>query len=247
LKNIPEYRQRVYETYVSKKLRPNGKDLTEEDYQRWAKAAKVRLRGWLPSNRNIPVLDMGCGPGYFLYMLEQLGYTDLTGVDLSPEQVALARKWCPRATIIHGDVREVLAENPSRFGLISGFDFIEHFSKNELVPLLRLVAEALRPGGRVILQTPNAESPWVGTVAYGDFTHEWFFTPGSLMDMLRQVGLTGFEARPSAPYIHGFRSFGRAMLWSVINLLLVLWNIVETGNRGSGIYTRVFVATAVKP
>lgn len=240
------YRQRIYDKYVSEKVWADGVSYSERDYQRWANAAKVRLRGWLPSDRNTPVLDMGCGPGYFLYMLDQLGYTDLTGVDLSPEQVALAREWCPRATIIQGDLREVLAQNPNRFGLVAGFDIIEHFSKDEILPLLTLVAQALRPGGRVILQTPNGESPWMGSVAYGDFTHEWFFTPASLSDMLRQVGLVGFEARPSAPYVHGIKSFTRVVLWSVLNLLLALWNIAETGSRGSGIYTRVFVATVVK-
>ena len=246
MRQEPEYRQRIYDTYVSQKIRPDGINLSEKDYRRWARAAKVRLRGWLPSDRNSPVLDMGCGPGYFLYTLEQLGYTDLTGVDLSPEQVALARRWCPRGTIICGDVRKVLAQNPDRFGLIAGFDLIEHFKKDELVPFLRLVAEALQSGGRVIFQTPNAESPWMGTVAYGDFTHEWFFTPGSLIDALRQVDLTGFEARSCGPYVHGIRSLARVLIWRGLSFFLLLWNLAETGSRSHGIYTRVFVVTGVK-
>lgn len=240
------YRQRIYDKYVSQKTRAEGLRYSERDYQRWANAAKVRLRGWLPSDHNTPVLDMGCGPGNFLYLLDSLGFTNLTGVDLSPEQIALARKWCPRATITQADVRQVLHANPRRFGLITGFDIIEHFGKEELFPFLDSVARALRPGGRLILQTPNAESPWMGAVAYGDFTHEWFFTPASLADMLRQVGLVGFEARPSAPYVHGIKSFTRVVLWSVVHLMLALWSIAETGSRGSGIYTRVFMAMAVK-
>jgi hypothetical protein len=53
------------------------------------------------------------------------------------------------------------------------------------------------------LQTPNAESPVVGAVTYGDFTHEWFFTPASLADLLRLSGFEQYEARPSGPYVHG--------------------------------------------
>lgn len=246
-KQIPPYRQRIYERYVSEKIRPGGSNYTEDDYRRWADAAKVRLRGWLPSDRTTPVLDMGCGPGFFLWMLDRLGYTDLTGVDLSPEQVALARQWCPRAAIIQGDVRDVLAQNPGRFGLIAGFDIIEHFTKDEILPLLTLIVQALRPGGRLILQTPNAESPWMGTVAYGDFTHEWFFTPRALMDLLYGVGLIGFEARACGPYIHGAKSFLRVLVWHFLSLMLALWNIAEAGTRASGIYTRVFIATAIKP
>lgn len=241
-----EYRQRIYDTYVSKKLRPEGKGFSEEDYQRWASAARVRLRGWLPIDCNTPILDMGCGPGYFLYMLDRLGYTNLTGVDLSPEQVALARQWCPRATIIKGDVREVLAQNPDHFGLISGFDFIEHFRKDEIVPLLKLIAKALLPGERVILQTPNAESPWGLMYRYGDFTHEIAFDPHSLNHLLCVVGCVDFRARECGPYIHGVKSFFRFLVWQCIKTFLLIWNLAETGTIGSGIYTRVFCSSANK-
>jgi hypothetical protein len=33
----------------------------------------------------------------------------------------------------------------------------------------------------------------------------------------------------------------------VIHATLALWNLAETGSVGSGIYTRVFVASALKP
>lgn len=241
-----DYRQTIYATYVSQKNEPAGYTYTEADYRRWALAAGSRFSGWLPADRSTPILDMGCGSGNFLFLLDRLGYTDVTGVDLSPEQIALAQKWCPRAKVVQGDVRETLVQNPEHFGLIAGIDIIEHLHKAELLPLFDLMAQALRPGGRVILQTPNAESPWMGAVAYSDFTHEWFFTPRSLSDMLRLVGLTQFEARPSVPHIHGIKSFTRMMLWRMINALLGVWNLAETGNRGSGIYTRVFVATAIR-
>lgn len=240
------YRQAIYATYVSQKTEPAGHTHTEADYRRWALAAESRFSGWLPADRSTPVLDIGCGPGNFLFLLDQLGYTDVTGVDLSPEQVALAQKWCPRAKVVQGDVREKLAQNPKHFGLITGIDIVEHFNKAELLSLFTLMAQALRPEGRVILQTPNAESPWMGAVAYADFTHEWFFTPRSLADMLRLVGLSQFEARPSVPHVHGIKSLVRAVLWRMIDALLTIWNLAETGSRGSGIYTRVFAATAVK-
>jgi len=241
-----QYRQRIYEKYVSGMLRTKGTGYTQQDYQKWADAAKARLHSWLPEDRNIPVLDMGCGSGQFLYLLDQLGYTDHIGVDLSGEQVALAENWCPRAKIIQGDAREVLVANPARFGLITGFDIIEHLGKDEILPFLDLVVNALRPGGRLILQTPNAESPWFGAVAYGDYTHEWFFTPSSLKHILWLSGLIEFQARASAPHVHSIKSLGRVGLWQMLNPFLMLWNLAETGSVGSGIYTRVFVATAIK-
>ncbi len=240
-----DYRQSYYHNYLS--LTGDQKAPELKDYQQWAKAAAALLRNWLPPDRNGPILDMGCGDGKFLFMLEQLGYTDLTGVDLSPEQIARARQWCPGARIIQGDVRAFLQDNAERFQLISGFDIIEHFHKDELLPLLSLIKGALTTGGRVIFQTPNAVSPWAGTVSYGDFTHEWFFTPGGLANILNLQGFTKFEARACAPRIHGLKSLVRAGLWQLVKLSYALVNLIETGGGYNWIYTRVFVGTAVKP
>jgi SAM-dependent methyltransferase len=172
------------------------------------------------------------------------GYTEISGVDISPARVEQAHVAVPQARVIKGDLREVLAANPARFGLITGFDVIEHFPKEEVLPLLIQVARALRPGGRVIVQTPNGDSPWVGAVAFGDLTHEWIPTPKSLADLLGQAGLMSFAARECGPTVHGLKSTIRFLLWQMVRGLLIFSNLVEMGHRGSGIYSRVFLATA---
>lgn len=241
------YRDTIYESYVSQKLSRENVRHTDADYEAQAVAIRSRVGRWLPEDRAAPVLDIGCGPGFFLYVLEKLGYGDVTGVDLSPEQVALAREHCPRARVVLGDARELLAANPGRFALITGFDFIEHFGKDELFPLLGLVAAALRPGGRLILQTPNAESPWGLMHRYHDLTHELAFDAHSLAHALRLAGLGEVEARECGPYVHGVKSLVRKVLWQGIRAGLAAWNLVETGSVGSGVYTRVFTVAARKP
>jgi SAM-dependent methyltransferase len=239
------YRQRYYDKYLF--LRGDQKGLELKDYQEGADLFWAHIKNWLPTDRKTPILDMGCGDGKFLFMLKQRGYTDLTGVDLSSEQIEMARQWCSGARVIMGDVGEFLRENPEKFGLITGFDVIEHFRKEELLPLLSLINGALISGGRVILQTPNAVSPWVGTVAYGDITHEWFFTPQGLAKILNLQGFTKFEARACEPHIHGLKSLIRAGLWQLVKASYALVNFIETGGGYGGIYTRVFLATAMKP
>ncbi|MGD0216768.1 MAG: class I SAM-dependent methyltransferase [Desulfobaccales bacterium] len=239
------YRKYYYNNYLS--LGGEKKDPELKDYRQWAKATETLLKNWLPPDRNAPILDMGCGSGKFLFMLEQMGYTDLTGVDLSPEQIDRARQWCPGSRIIQSDVRAFLQDNAERFQLITGFDVLEHFGKEELLGLLSLIKGALTAGGRVIFQTPNALSPWAGTVAYGDFTHEWFFTPGGLDNLLSLQGFTRFEARACEPRIHGLKSLMRACLWQLLKLGYGLVNLIETGGAYDWIFTRVFVGTAVKP
>jgi SAM-dependent methyltransferase len=218
-----------------------------DDCQRWARSTHARIKDWLPRDRSTPILDLGCGEGYFLHLMDELGYTDVSGVDLNPARVRLAQRLAPRARVCAGDARGVLADNPGRFGLITAFDVLEHVPKQEILPLLDLAAKALSRGGRVIIQTPNGESPWMGTVGYGDFTHECFFTPASLAQLLNGAGLTGFAVRECGPLGLGVKSFVRLLLWQFLRAAMLSWNLVETGMAGSGICTRVFLATALKP
>lgn len=240
------YRKRYYDQYITVHVQPHADAFTEQVYERWANAAQDHLKGWLSESRSDPVLDIGCGSGKLLYLLRRLGYSNLTGIDLSPEQIRIASQWLRDAVIIEGDAREFLTGSVDRYGLICAFDVIEHFRKEEVLPFLELVYQALKPGGRFILQTPNAESPNVGSVAYADFSHEWFFTPEGLEHVLRLAGFSGFQARESGPHIHGVKSLVRFGLWRLIRLFLALWNLAEMGSAGSGVYSRVFVATAVK-
>jgi SAM-dependent methyltransferase len=59
---------------------------------------------------------------------------------------------------------------------VIAFDVLEHFGRDELIPLVDAVHRVLRPGGRWIIHVPNGESPFFGSIRYGDLTHELAFT-----------------------------------------------------------------------
>lgn len=239
------YRKRVYDSYISKRPRLTTA-YDEETYRRWAAAALVRFKDWLPADPTAPILDLGCGLGNCLYLFEQIGYSNLIGVDMGAEQLALAAKAAPNAKLIQDDLVNFLSDCSSQYELVICLNVIEHFRKEELFRFLDLAVDVLKPGGRIIFETPNAASPWFGAVAYADFTHEWFFTPRGLYDLLTLMGLEGYEARPSEPVRSGLRNWGRCFIWQFIHKVLTVWNLAETGSAGSQIYTRVFVATAIK-
>ena len=46
---------------------------------------------WLPDDTALPVVDLACDHGSFLHWLMTRSYSNVIGVDSSPEQVALAR------------------------------------------------------------------------------------------------------------------------------------------------------------
>jgi hypothetical protein len=128
-----------------------------------------------------------------------------------------------------------------------GLDIIEHLGKDEVLHFLAGCQRALRPGGRIILQTPNAETPWASSIRYGDFTHEVCFTPKLLSRLLEMSGYQSAEVREAGPVLRaGIRPFIRWLLWNLIRIPLIGWNIIETGSPGSGVLTRVFFASAIK-
>ena len=124
-------------------------------------------------------------------------------------------------------------DNAGKLGLITGFDIIEHFAKNEILPFISQIVKVLYPRGRLILQTPNAESPWGLMHRYHDLTHEIAFDPHSLEHLLRMNGFAEFAARECGPYVHGIKSLVRFCLWRLIRLGLRIWNVAETSTTVS--------------
>lgn len=237
------YRAKIYEKYAS--LIQDAKLFFDESAaQHWGDAYDTFLKGWLPERKDAPILDLGCGWGRLLYFLKIRGYRNIQGVDINPEQVKLARQVIDNVT--EADAIEYLSNCPHSFDLIIGLDIIEHFKKDEVLHFLEGCYRALCPKGRLILQTPNAESPWGMKVRYGDFTHELAFDPHSLKKLLELCGFVKIEPREPRPVVHGVLSLGRFLLWKGIWIFLALWNFAETGSMGSGIYTRVFLISGIK-
>ncbi|GIW56941.1 MAG: hypothetical protein KatS3mg082_3345 [Nitrospiraceae bacterium] len=212
---------------------------------RWGRAYAWYLRGWLPHARDAAIADLACGQGRLLHWLKSRGYTNLTGVDISPDQVALARQVVP--TVEQADVLEWLAQHPDRFDCLIGLDIVEHFTREEALRFLELCYAALKPSGRLILQTPNADSPFDLQIRYGDITHEWAYNVNQLTRLLRRAGFTAIEPREQGPVPWGysFASTVRFVVWGAIRAGLQIWNLAETGAR-LPVLTRVFLVKADK-
>ncbi len=241
-----DYRERIYTNYASGFM--DAKPVFDTAAaSRWAKAYDYYFRGWLPQCKEEPIVDLACGGGRLLHFFRQRGYTEVRGVDISPEQIRLARQVTPH--VVEQNVLDFLEQHRGEFGLITGLDIIEHFSKSEVLRFLDLCQKALKPRGRLVLQTPNAETPWGTYHRYNDFTHETCFQPNSLRNLLRLCGFSGYEHREMGPVPWGYSlvSSLRHLIWRTIRLGLQLYNVAETGSPGSGTFTRVFLVSATKP
>ena len=149
-----------------------------------------RLRPYLGYLQNrAPVLDLGCGRGESLEVLAGHGIAG-RGVDSSTEMVAQCRDKGLEAE--RGDLFETLsATEAGTLGAVVSFHVIEHLPAESLDRLVRLAWRALRPGGALILETPNPLSVVVAARNFWlDPTHRRPVHPASLK---LSYELAGFE------------------------------------------------------
>jgi SAM-dependent methyltransferase len=242
---VTNFRSSIYDQYSSV-MQDRGEAFDIDAARRWGKAYDYFLRGWLPENKDAAIADVACGCGQLLLFFKDRGFAQIAGVDVSPPQIKLARQVIDR--VEEQDILTFLAERPDSFDLITGMDIIEHLPKDVGLEFLRECHSALRPGGRLILQTPNLDSPLGPSVRYGDFTHETGFTPDILERLMRFSGFEDIKPRELGPVRRGYSlaSSVRYVAWRALRFAIELFNTVETGARGSGVHSRVFLISGRK-
>jgi SAM-dependent methyltransferase len=205
------------------------------------------VRRHFPPDRDARILDLGCGHGALVHFANEAGYVNVQGVDRSPEQVAAARQ-LGIAGVREGDLDETLAELPdASLDAVVAFDVMEHLTKREIIELLDGVFRVLRPGGRLIVHAPNGESPFVGRILYGDFTHEMAFTRTSLTQLARAARFSSVACYEDRPVPHGVKSAVRYLGWLMIRAAWRSYMVVETGSFDSGaLFTQNLVAIVQK-
>jgi 2-polyprenyl-3-methyl-5-hydroxy-6-metoxy-1,4-benzoquinol methylase len=141
------------------------------------------------------VLDVGCSTGYLAERLQQRGAT-VVGLDMDERAAELARRFCEEVLV--GDVETMdLPFEPGSFDAIVCGDLIEHLRDPQ--GFLERIRPLLRPGGRLVLSTPNIAN-WAmrlsllfGRFRYTEWgildrTHTHFFTRKTLRECLEAAG-----------------------------------------------------------
>jgi cyclopropane fatty-acyl-phospholipid synthase-like methyltransferase len=147
-----------------------------------------RLTGLLAVLPERPeVLELGSGAGVrSTRLLAARGR--LLGIDISTEQVRLARERVPNARFEHADFTRIKLE-PSSFDAVVSFYVFNHVPREELGPLLAGIATWLHPGGYLLATFGARENPgwrgeWLGV--------EMFFSgyePDVTLRLVREAGL----------------------------------------------------------
>ena len=136
---------------------------------------------------DLKILDFGCGAGSFLAHAAQLGAQSY-GVDASPGRRSIAER--PNVQIVR-ELSDLPSSLRGTFDAVTLFEVLEHLVEPH--GALKELREWIRPGGILVLETPNAGHIDAITtkseyLAVHPFEHINAFSPASLTGIARNAG-----------------------------------------------------------
>jgi len=161
---------------------------------------KERLRVYIPFVKSLKsvgqvpaALDLGCGRGEWLELLTENGL-DPIGVDIDEGMLEATRS--RGLNVAKSDAISYLQEQPAEsLSIVSAFHVVEHLKFVDLQVLTKEALRVLKPGGVLILETPNPENLKVGTSNfYLDPTHVNPIPTGLLLFLVEYYGFSRVKA-----------------------------------------------------
>jgi len=201
----------------------------------------------LPASAGARLLEIGCGSGVFLARMRNLGWK-VSGIDPDPAAVSWAQR------VHHLDVTcgtwEQMRFPADSFDVITMNHVIEHV--HDPVGLLTECQRMLRPGGNLVLTTPNADS-WGHRMFAGDWRglepprHFMIFSTRNLEECTRRSNLETLTLRSISRWARNIFVLSKEIknqskqglpgeIWTGVQgwCFQMLENIAEEFSNGSG-------------
>ncbi|MEH2089705.1 class I SAM-dependent methyltransferase, partial [Nostoc sp.] len=171
----------------------------EEQFRGSREEIVNRLKVYLPliaeakvGTPEYPILDVGCGRGEWLELLQDSGYT-AKGIDIN--RVMLDHCINRGLEVIESDVIAYLQSLPdASLSVVTGFHILEHLPFKILIKLVDETVRVLNSGGLAIFESPNPENLVVGACNfYSDPTHLNPLFPPTIKFVLEQRGFSDVQ------------------------------------------------------
>lgn len=99
------------------------------------------------------ILDLGCGPGYFLDMMKEREFTNVTGVTLSPGDIKICES---KGHVVKPYDLSFLPQKDGYYDESVDFIFLRHALEHSPYPIFSLMEynRILRQGGKIYIEVP---------------------------------------------------------------------------------------------
>jgi SAM-dependent methyltransferase len=134
--------------------------------------------------KNAKILDLGCGPGYFMDEMKAREYTDVTGVTLSPGDIKICEG---KGHVVKQYDLSFLPQKDGYYDESVDFIFLRHALEHSPYPIFSLIEynRILKQGGKLYVEVPQPDC---------DRKHEWnlnhysIFGQNQLAALLQRTG-----------------------------------------------------------
>jgi SAM-dependent methyltransferase/chromosome segregation ATPase len=167
----------------------------EERHRGSRELIKSRLSVYLPFlapfkkiyEKPLAVIDLGCGRGEWLELMTENGF-EPKGVDINDRMIEICRQ--KGFYVEKQDAVKALENLPSdSHVVVSAFHLVEHLPFNNVYKLVKEALRVLKPGGILILETPNPENLVVASANfYLDPSHRRPIPPLLLSFLVEHCG-----------------------------------------------------------
>jgi SAM-dependent methyltransferase len=213
---------------------------TIEHYESHVNYYKRNFGYLLPNDKNINILDVGCGYGLALYAFKKMGYQNLKGIDISPQLAKVAQSKGLNVELVEDSIKW-LEEHKETFDVIFCLDVLEHIEIDSQIKFLKAINGALKINGLFICTVPNANSTFASRWLYNDWTHKISFSEHSLEFLILNSGFSSvsiseieFMQRPKYPWLIR-KSVLHWLLFKTFRFIRRLEAIAELGSEGRSI------------
>lgn len=174
------------------------------------------------TDKDLNVLDIGCGLGQMLNKLKNKGFKNLHGIDINEEAILACKKNGLDVEKVN-DIQEYRVNDNMKFDRIVMSHVLEHIEKEKIIDtLMHIRKNLLKEGGVFLLMVPNAQAHTGTYWRYEDFTHTTLFTSGSCLYVLRSAGFTRIDFIDPDGTMHM-----QPLKRSIIKLLLGYYKLKE--------------------
>jgi len=179
----------------------------------------AQLKKYLPSDKDSRILDLGCSKGQFVNYLNELGYTNVLGLDSDKLKVdfCFARSV---ENVMYVDVFEFLRNDTKTYDLFILSHFLEHLDREEIEEIFKLMSSKLKNGGSILIITPNMASFNGLYYRYMDYTHKIGFTATSLQHVLKSYFTYSEVTSMDMPAISKSRAALLKLISPIFNLTI---------------------------
>lgn len=217
----------------------------DKGYASFAKFYAHNYLRHIPPRRDARILVISCGPGYFVNLLRERGYTAVVGIDSFPEKV----EWAQRRGLPCRVARafRFLEENEP-WDVILAEQEINHLTKEEILAFLALCRRRIVAGGTLVVHSINGTSPLTGAESRaGNFDHYNSFTEYSLNQVLEFAGFERITVFPLNLYVFWTNPLNYvAWLIDRLNTLFFTINFILVG-KSARIFTKKLGAACINP